>query len=92
MKKAQGKTVRQIRLDAKMTSSREGEKSSCGRGEEEGADEIMMKTFRKWTWKPEDGRFVITIRYGEEQSEGTKFQSLRNALEETLKWIKGLTF
>ena len=92
LKKAQGKTVRQIRLDAKITSPKGAENPPCGPGEEEGPDEIRMKTFRKWTWKPEDGRFAITIQYGKEQSEGTKFQSVRNALEETLKWINGLTF
>jgi len=87
----EGKTVRQIRQEAKTVGVKEAERPFSKIGAEEVPDEIRIQTFRKWTWKPEDGRFVITIQYGKEQSEGAKTQSVRSALEETLKWINGLT-
>jgi len=93
LKKAseEGKTVRQMRVDAKMIASKEVENPPRGTGAQEVTDEINIQTFRKWTWKPEDGSFAITIQYRKEQSEGAKIQLVRSALEETLKWINILT-
>jgi ParB family transcriptional regulator, chromosome partitioning protein len=90
-KASDGKTVRQIRLDSKAAVSNEAGNQPRGTGDEEATGEIRFQTFRKWTWKPEDGRFVITIQYSKEQSEGAKIQSVRSSLEEALKWINGLT-
>ena len=87
----EGKTVRQIRLDTKAAVSNEAGNQPCGTGDEEAPDEIRIQTFRKWAWKPDDGRFEIIIQYSKEQSEGAKIQSVRSALEEALKWINGLT-
>jgi len=87
LKKAseEGKTVRQIRRDAQMVLFTEDENLCHGAGAEERPDRIKGRNFRKWTWRPEDERFSITIQFSKEQSEGEKSQLVRAALEETLK-------
>ncbi|MGD0918416.1 MAG: ParB/RepB/Spo0J family partition protein [Thermodesulfobacteriota bacterium] len=87
LKKAseEGKTVRQIRRDAQMALFTEDENLCDGTGAEERPDRIKGRNFRKWTWRPDDERFSITIHFSEEQSEGEKSQLVRAALEETLK-------
>lgn len=81
LKKAsnEGQTVRQIREDL-------FEGNSC--------DEIPLKKrgitpklFKKWTWKPQNGRFILTIKFGNEQKEEQKKQLVRNSLEEALSHL-----
>jgi ParB family chromosome partitioning protein len=93
LKKAseEGKTVRQIRLDAKIATLKEAENPCCGTGTEERPDETIGRNFRKWIWRPEDERFVITIQFSKEQSEDGKVQLVEAALEETLKCLRDAT-
>jgi len=87
----EGKTVKQIRRDAKIATSKEAENPCCGTGAEERPDETIGRKFRKWTWRHEDERFVITIQFGKEQSESEKAQLVKAALEETLKCLRDAT-
>jgi ParB family chromosome partitioning protein len=82
----EGRTVRQIRIDAK--AARKSEKSAPGIAAEKNPEEIEGKSFRKWTWRPEDGRFLITIRFSKMQKEGEKTQVVKDALEETLNSLR----
>ena len=93
LKKAseEGKTVRQIRRDAQIALFTEDETLCHGTGAEERPDQIKDRNFRKWTWRPEDERFSITIQFSKEQSEGEKSQLVRAALEETLKFLTDAT-
>jgi ParB family transcriptional regulator, chromosome partitioning protein len=87
----EGKTVKQIRLDTKMRLLKEAEKPCCPTSAEEKAAEITVKTFRKWTWRPADGRFSVTIQFSKEQNEAVEIQLAIAALEETLKHLRGAT-
>ena len=84
----EGKTVRQIRLDTKIAALKDEESPPQGTSAEEGADEVRDKTFRKWTWRPADGRFAITIQFRQEQYERDKTQLAIAALEEALKHLR----
>ena len=77
-----------MRLDIKMSALKEVEVPHLDTNAEERSDEIEGKNFRKWTWRPEDGRFVITIQFSKEQGEGGKPQLVKAALEETLKSLR----
>ena len=81
-----GKTVRQIR-DAKKAAPQDTEKQHSDANAEERPDEIRGRSFCKWTWIPEDGRFTITIQFRKEQREDRKIQLIRTALEETLEYM-----
>ena len=84
----EGKTVRQIRLDLKMGGLKEAGEPHPGTNVEGKTDEIVGRNFRKWTWRPEGGRFVITIQFSKEQSENGKAQLIKAALEETLESLR----
>ena len=86
----QRKTVRQIRIDAKGTKG--GEKSHPGIAAEESPEETEGKSFRKWTWIPEDANFLITIQFNQVQREGEKTQVIKGVLEETLKSLRDTMF
>jgi ParB family chromosome partitioning protein len=79
-KASEGKTVRQIRFDLK------GAKDP-GDILDGTADEIGGKKFHKWTWRPEDGRFAITIQFSRKQREDRKIDLIGAALEEALKFV-----
>ena len=81
-----GKTVRQIR-DAKKAAPEDTEKQHSDANAEEKLDEIRGRSFYKWTWIPEDGRFTITIQFIKEQRDDRKIQLIRTALEETLEYM-----
>ena len=81
-----GKTVRQMR-DTKKATSQGTEKKHSDANTKESLDEIRDRNFCKWTWIPEDKRFSITIQFSKEQREDRKFQLIRTALEETLKYL-----
>ena len=85
------KTVRQIRLDLKMAGLIEGGKTHPGANVEGRPGGIEGRNFRKWTWRPEDSRFVITIQFSKEQSESGKAQLIKAALEETLESLRDPT-
>ena len=87
----EGKTVRQIRLDKKMADLKEAENPLFGTRAGEGADEVEVKTFRKWKWGPADGRFTVIIQFSQKESEGDKIQLAIAALEEALKHMKAAT-
>ena len=87
----EGKTVRQIRLDTKMAALKDEESRPQGTSAEEGTDEVNVKTFRRWTWRPAEGRFTVTIQFSKEQSEGEKIQLAIAALEGALKYLKEAT-
>ena len=84
----EGKTVRQIRMDLKMGGLKEADEPYPGTKTEEKPNGIGSRNFRKWTWKPKDGRFAITIQFSKEQSENGKAQLVKAALEETLESLK----
>ena len=86
----EGKTVRQIRIDTK--GSKGGKKPHPDTSTEERPDEIEGKSFRKWTWSPEDGNFLITIQFSKVQREGGKTQVIKGALEETLRSLGDTMF
>jgi ParB family chromosome partitioning protein len=79
-KASEGKTVRQVRFDLK------GAKNP-GDILDGTADEIGGKKFHKWTWRPEDMRFAITIQFSRKQSEDRKIDLIKAALEEALKFV-----
>jgi len=87
----EGKTVRQIRMDLKMGGLKEVDEPYPGANAEKKPDEIRGRNFRKWTWRPEDCRFAITIQFSKEQSENGKAQLVKAALEETLKSLRDPT-
>jgi len=74
-----------------MAALKEAENPPRGTSAGEGADEVNVKTFRKWTWRPADGRFAVTIQFSKEQSEGAKIQLAFAALEETLRHLREAT-
>ena len=83
----EGKTVMQMRTDIKMSALKGSEKRVPGTGAEDTRNGIESR-FRKWTWRPEDGRFVITIKFRKEQRESVEPQLVKTALEETLKSLR----
>ncbi len=91
---AEGKTVRQIRADREMAALKETERPFGGPSAEERSDEtILIHTkFRKWTWRPEDGRFAVSIVFSKEQSEGKKIQVIKAALEETYRYVRDVAY
>lgn len=94
LKKAseEGKTVRQIRRDQKKA----GYSSADNMSDIPKSDEKLDKTvsninkFREWSWKPDDGRFDLTVRFREDQIESQKNCVIRTSLEEALKHIGDL--
>ena len=88
LRKASGgvKTVKQIRQDTRKVVSKVAEKQHPANAGER-ADEIESRNFKTWTWGPEAGRFIITIRFSEEQGEDKKIQSIKTALEKTLQHV-----
>jgi ParB family chromosome partitioning protein len=78
LKKAsdQGKTVKQIRVEGKTHAKK--------------SDEAMVKsqTFSKWSWEPQDGRFVITVKFRKGQLTTEKIAVLTRALEEAHDFVK----
>jgi ParB family chromosome partitioning protein len=87
----EGRTIRQIRMDKKMASLKEAENPPLRTRAEEGADEVKVKTFRKWTWSSTEGRFSIIIQFRQEQCERDKIQLAIAALEEALRNLKETT-
>ena len=94
LKKAseEGKTVRQIRRDQKKA----GYSSADNMSDIPKSDEKLDKTvsninkFREWSWKPDDGRFDLTVRFREDQIESQKNCVIRTSLGEALKHIGDL--
>jgi nitrogen regulatory protein PII len=85
LKKAseQGKTVRQIRGEGKTAELINHEKKAAEPGSEIEPVETIVKEkkFRKWTWEPGDGSFVLTIQFSEEQNENKKYKIVKAALK-----------
>jgi ParB family chromosome partitioning protein len=67
----EGKTVRQIRAEGEAVSSQKPKKAL----RKDDGD-------RKWTWRPEDRRFVIVIQFPKKQNRSDKIQAIKGALEE----------
>ena len=44
----------------------------------------------EWTWRPQNGRFVVTVRLMEDQSPERRIQSIKAALEEAYRHVVGL--
>jgi ParB family chromosome partitioning protein len=83
-----GETVRQIRLHSKVTQSEKpGDIYVRTADGKEILDGIRLIKFRRWTWKPEDGRFTVTIIFRKKQGEDGKVDLLRTSLEEALKFL-----
>ncbi|MBW2363896.1 MAG: hypothetical protein JRF25_02240 [Deltaproteobacteria bacterium] len=74
----EGKTVRQIRK------------------EEKGAEPDRKKQipapnnqkFQEWYWRPEDGRFDLTVRFSQEHQEDKKIRLVRESLKAALLQVK----
>jgi len=81
----EGKTVRQARAqDKKHEPPFQQNAAPPGGGE----NLSIEAQFRQWSWKPEDGRFVVTIRFARGQNESQKIEMVRSALEATCNEIK----
>ena len=78
-------------MDLKMGGLKDTDEPHPSTNVEETPDEIGDRNFRKWTWKPENRRFVITIQFGKKQNEGEKVQLVEGALKETLKSLRDPT-
>jgi len=94
LKKAseENKTVRQIRKEQKESETDKTEEPN-ERSDWDGAKQLTFSetsTFSEWTWEPRDRRFVLTIRFNQEQSENKKTDLIQKSLEEALKHTKGL--
>jgi len=87
-----GKTVRQIRGGGKTAVLTEYEKRGADPGQEIELDDTTVKEnkFRKWTWKPEDGSFEITIQYNKETNENGKYKLIKAALLAAHKHVSDL--
>lgn len=86
------KTVRQLRNEQK-ESSATNIKELTERPNEDKKKELTIsgtKTFREWTWKAPDGRFVVSIRFNQEHSEDRKIDLIQKSLEEALKRVQDL--
>jgi len=94
LKKAstEGKTVNQIRREQKESSSNNSKKGYEGLSSDEKLAKTVTKInkFREWTWQPVDGRFVLSIRFHDEQNENKKNELVKTSLEETLKFLTDL--
>ena len=73
-----GKTVRQIRKEENVTES----------GEKKPIPAQKNHEFQEWTWRPKDGRFILTIRFRHKQKEQEKIGLVRDSLEEALSHLK----
>jgi ParB family chromosome partitioning protein len=82
LKKAssEGQTVKQIREDLILDTA------SFGKDVPNKPD-TSVKSFKKWTWSPEDKGFVITIQFKEKQNKAEKAQALRAAIDKTQKHL-----
>jgi len=94
LKKAseENKTVRQIRKEQKESETDKTEEPN-ERSDWDGAKQLTFSetnTFSEWTWEPRDRRFVLTIRFNQEQSENKKTNLIQKSLEEALKHVKHL--
>lgn len=69
-----GKTIKQIRKEEHIPVADEKRQISTQ----------YNQKFQEWTWKPKDGRFILTIRFSNEQKEKQKRQLVRNSIEEAL--------
>jgi ParB family chromosome partitioning protein len=79
----EGRTVREIRVEGKARELSRPENSLVEIASKESAGELLPeKTFRKWSWSPENKRFVITLKFSKEQSESRKNSVIKAALEE----------
>ena len=80
LKKAaeEGKTVRQIRKEESCNESA---------GKEQIPNQHNQK-FQEWTWRPKNGRFILTIHFSHEQKEEKKIKLVRDSLEEALLHLK----
>ncbi|MGD8522095.1 MAG: ParB/RepB/Spo0J family partition protein [Desulfobacterales bacterium] len=85
LKKAseQGKTVKQIRGERKTAKLIKYEKNEAKPSSEIELDETIVKEkkFRKWIWEPENGSFVLTIQFNEEQNENKKYKIVKAVLK-----------
>ena len=82
----------QIRANEVTDSLHKAEKSGEAPGSVEISDEMVRngQKFSKWTWSPEDGRFVVTIQFSKEQAQNKKIQAVKAALEEAFKYVRDL--
>ena len=86
----ENKTVKQIRNEQKGSEAdktEEPNKKSKG----DGVKQLTfpeINTFREWTWEPNDRRFVLTIRFNQEQSENKKADLIQKSLEDALEHVK----
>ena len=80
LKKAseEGKTVRQIRKEESCNESA---------GKEQIPNQHNQK-FQEWTWRPKNGRFILTVHFSHEQKEEKKIGLIRDSLEEALVHLK----
>jgi hypothetical protein len=68
------KTVRQIRKEENLTESADNKQIPTHKNNE----------FQEWTWRPKDGRFILTIRFSHKQKEEEKISLVRDSLEKAL--------
>jgi ParB family chromosome partitioning protein len=76
LKKAseEGKTVREIRTEGKMTDLCRPERSHDDTSviSPKNNTHSQAKKFQTWTWSPEDGSFMVTLQFINERSENKK--------------------
>jgi hypothetical protein len=46
-----------------------------------------INKFREWSWKPDHGRFDLTVQFREDQIESQKYYIIRTSLKEALKQV-----
>ena len=80
LKKAseEGKTVRQIRKEENCNESARKKQIPTQNNQK----------FQEWTWRPKNGRFILTIHFSHEQKEEQKIRLVRDSLEEALLYLK----
>jgi len=88
-----GKTVKEIRLITNLSKPDNTHKSHDNNESDNLTDEnpLQSKRFRKWTWRPKDGRFVVTLEFRKKQSNNEKLPIIKNSLEEIRRHVMGLT-
>lgn len=82
----QGKTVRRIRAEAEAPGKHKinGSSNEPAGQETQGGASGETRKFKKWSWRPQDGRCEVNIRFRHEHPESQRMPIIRAALREAL--------
>jgi len=85
-------TVKEIRKEQKKSEASKAEALNEKTIIDEKKEQTVSgtDTFNEWTWEPRDRRFVLTIRFNQEQGKNLKADLIRKSLEKTLKYAQDL--